>query len=74
MSPFSRTRHRLWPFCPLKRYVPRESGGNGMETAYLFAGRGPVLHHGNMFGPKENDRQETFADYRAILDAGWVVD
>jgi hypothetical protein len=54
-------------FCPLKtRNGPR-------EHAYMV-GDGPNIYHGNMWDPKPTDRKETFASYRAIVEAGWVVD
>jgi len=62
----------LWVsfLCPLKRASPT---GTGREFAYL-QGDGPILYHGNMWNPKEDDRKEVFASYKDIIDAGWEVD
>lgn len=55
--------------CPLiRRHKDRRN-----DTAYMI-GDGPNIYHGNMFAASVNDRKEEFADYRAIIDAGWEVD
>lgn len=55
--------------CPVKK-----RNGAGMPDVAYLAGDGPILYHGNMWDPKKDDRKEEFKDFRAIIDAGWVVD
>lgn len=54
--------------CPVKRYVDGK-----MQTAYL-TGDGPNLYLGNMFSASPTDQKVPYADYAAIVDAGWMVD
>lgn len=60
----------MWPgwLCPIKRRV-----NNQMECAYLFCDE-PVIKHGNIFAPGDNDKEERFETHQAILAAGWMVD
>lgn len=73
----SRNDWPRWPWLPLKRWVD----GN-METAVLHADEpevSPRIHHTNVFAvrtyfPTPEMRTTQFANLRAIVDAGWMVD
>ena len=66
-----------WPWLPLKRWVDGQ-----METAVLHADEpevDPRIHFINVFAirtyfPTPDMRTEQFANLRAIVDAGWMVD
>jgi len=55
-------------YCPLIRRTAKMT-----ECAYLI-GDGPILHHGNVFNPKADDRVEVFDSFEDIFSAGWKVD
>lgn len=65
----------LWVLmtCPVKRHVTDATGYSRLETAYL-TGDGPNLYFGNIYMMSADDKKEAFADFRAIIDAGWEVD